>query len=278
MGSSSRKGKEKASGSHHSSRSSKHASSSKQASSSASTSSRPRNTSEESILLGYQASEQASDPPLLSYQSTGEQGERWNPNDWYLEDTTETDPTTGKEITVRRWVRWSRSDTGPAQYLHQAGMGGRPDWSQPYTMSNAPMQQQQQQGNSNDSGGAGYPPQHTSQQYVKGKVRGWARGMPNEPSGYTGTPVAGSYPTSVGGNEGSLRADDDFLTYNLSGSDQQAYANLASDPQQAVGYMEGAGQTGHQAQRGQWCRGGIRCAGLGQCTCLGGENCTCSGV
>lgn len=211
----------------------------------------PRSRSEESIHL-----------------SDSEQGE------WRLEEVEEVDPD-GRVKThfVRRWIRWGRSDQGPAEYLHDVGTGGRLAPGQPYTTSNAPVVEA-----GNSSGGAGYPPQRIARSMFSGRVNRWRSGLPADPTDYTSTPVAGSYSSSDRGYDDGLRVDDDANTYSMPLGQQQYWASAQWDQRQAVGHVEGGTHQGgrpHQARAGQWCWGGLRCAGWPACTCRGGESCRC---
>lgn len=105
---------------------------------------------------------------------------------------------------VRRWVRWSRSDIGPADHLHDASMAGRLAPDQYYTTSNMPGLGSQ----AASSGGGGYPPPRTAPAVLSAQVAHWHRELPDDPSEYTSTPAAGSTTSSDPyGDSQALRVD-----------------------------------------------------------------------
>lgn len=215
-------------------------------------SSQAPNTSEESIHLSDTQDE--------------EQGH------WRVREVEERDKE-GRICIVRRWVRWNRSDLGPVEHLLDPGTGGRPAQGRPYTTSIAPSV-----GQSFATGGGGYPPQNSGPRLFGEVVNPWKSGLPDDPSGFTNTPVAGSYSTSRAGDEKEFRVDDDATTYSMSETRQRNWNSGQYEQYQGFGFVEGGrgqGSRPHAARAGQWCSGGRYCAGRPRCRCPGGEQCHC---
>lgn len=207
--------------------------------------------------------ERTSDPGE-NVQNPGQPPSSGDGSGGYFMDVLEQDPQTGNVMVVKRWFK---SDTGPAEYIHDQG-GPTMPWNQPYSTGNDIF----------DNGAAGgsrpnYPPTHMPRKFVQGKVGRAMQGWPPNPSGFEGAQadLAASYPTSHAGSSdaGGLPLGADYINPGGLG---MAYAD--SSQSQTVSYaFGGAGMQGHwvDTQQTLWCS----CAQSVPCRCEGGMNCRC---